>query len=144
MNEGRSMNIRTVITHHLVKGEDLNHHGTLFAARGAEWFVEAGFISAAACVPPEQIVMVRINSMDFVRPVRPGEVLCLKSAVVLTGRTSLISHISADVGGEPVLDGFITFVNIGKDARPVPHGITILPETEEEKELQRKAGELRK
>ena len=31
----------------LVKGEDLNHHGTLYAGRTAEWFVEAGFIAAA-------------------------------------------------------------------------------------------------
>lgn len=28
-------------TTHLVKSEDLNHHGTLFAARTASWFVEA-------------------------------------------------------------------------------------------------------
>ena len=32
----------------LVKSEDLNHHGTLFAGRSAEWFVEAGFIAAGA------------------------------------------------------------------------------------------------
>ena len=35
-------------TSRLVKSEDLNHHGTLFAGRTAEWFVEAGFVSAAA------------------------------------------------------------------------------------------------
>lgn len=33
---------------HLVKSEDLNHHGTLFAGRTAEWLVEAGFVTAAA------------------------------------------------------------------------------------------------
>ena len=32
---------------HLVKSEDLNHHGTLFAARTASWFVESAFIAAA-------------------------------------------------------------------------------------------------
>ena len=35
-------------TLHLVKQEDLNHHGTLFAARAAAWVVESGF-AAAAC-----------------------------------------------------------------------------------------------
>ena len=30
---------------HLIKSEDLNHHGTLFAGRTAEWLVEA----AAGC-----------------------------------------------------------------------------------------------
>ena len=29
-------------TYHLVKSEDLNHHGTLYAGRNAEWFVESG------------------------------------------------------------------------------------------------------
>ena len=33
-------------TSHLVKQEDLNHHGTLFAARAAAWFVEAAFVAA--------------------------------------------------------------------------------------------------
>ena len=28
---------------HLVKSEDLNHHGTLFAGRTAEWLVERRF-----------------------------------------------------------------------------------------------------
>lgn len=31
----------------LVKSEDLNHHGTLFAGRMSEWFVEACSISGA-------------------------------------------------------------------------------------------------
>ncbi|MEL7655970.1 MAG: acyl-CoA thioesterase, partial [Bacillota bacterium] len=33
---------------HLVKSEDLNHHGTLFAGRSAEWLVEAAFVAAAS------------------------------------------------------------------------------------------------
>ena len=32
------MNIKTYVIHRHVKGQDLNHHGTLFAGRGAEWF----------------------------------------------------------------------------------------------------------
>ena len=42
---GRLMEIRIYRTYHLVKSEDLNHHGTLYAGRNAEWFVEAGFIA---------------------------------------------------------------------------------------------------
>ncbi|MFB3926434.1 MAG: acyl-CoA thioesterase, partial [Syntrophales bacterium] len=40
--------MKTYIIHRQVKGQDLNHHGTLFAGRGAEWFVEAGLIAAAS------------------------------------------------------------------------------------------------
>ena len=32
---------------HLVRPEDLNHHGTLFAGQTAKWLVEAGVIAAA-------------------------------------------------------------------------------------------------
>lgn len=138
------MKIRKMITHHLVKGEDLNHHGTLFAARMAEWFVEAGFISAAACVPAKQIVLVKINSMDFVRPVKPGEILRMESAVVSAGRTSLVSHITASVDGVPAVFGFITFVNVDEAGKPMPHGVEITPETEEERKLQKEAGSFAK
>ena len=36
------MRFQTLVTNRFVKGEDLNHHGTLFAGRAAEWFVESG------------------------------------------------------------------------------------------------------
>ena len=49
------MNMETLTIYHLVKSEDLNHHGTLFAGRGAEWLVEAGFIAAANLLPPQFI-----------------------------------------------------------------------------------------
>ena len=51
----------------LVKSEDLNHHGTLFAGRGgAEWFVEACFICGAKSYgKPENIVWVNIHGLTF-------------------------------------------------------------------------------
>ncbi|PKN68485.1 MAG: acyl-CoA thioesterase, partial [Deltaproteobacteria bacterium HGW-Deltaproteobacteria-10] len=42
------MQLKTHIINHMVKGDDLNHHGTLFAGKTAMWFVEAGFIAAAS------------------------------------------------------------------------------------------------
>ena len=45
------MKMETLTIHHLVKGEDLNHHRTLYAGRGAEWLVEAGFIAASNLIP---------------------------------------------------------------------------------------------
>jgi len=49
----------------LVKSEDLNHHGTLFAGRTAEWFVESGFIAAASILDPKTIVCLKIHGMYF-------------------------------------------------------------------------------
>ena len=43
----------------LVKSNDLNHHGTLFAGRTAEWFVESGFIAAAGVLDPKNLVCLK-------------------------------------------------------------------------------------
>lgn len=50
----------------LVKSEDLNHHGTLFAGRTAEWFVEAAFIAAASLAGnPENVVCINIHGLEL-------------------------------------------------------------------------------
>jgi acyl-CoA hydrolase len=120
----------------LVKNEDLNHHGTLYAGRSAEWFVEAGFIAAAGMTRPENIVCLKIHGMTFTRPVKPGEVVNFESRIILAGRTSLHAHVCMLAQGEFVMDGFITFVNVGNDGQALPHGITISPGSDGEKALQ--------
>ncbi len=126
----------------MVKGEDLNHHRTLFAGRGAEWLVEAGFIAAADILNPEFILCLKIHGMQFRRPVRPGEVVRFVSSVVLAGRSSLVAYIRADVKGQLTVDGFITFVYVDENGKPRPHGLVIEAETPEEIELQEQARRL--
>ena len=124
------------ITNRLVKNEDLNHHGTLYAGRSAEWFVEAGFIAAAGLTRPEDIVCLKIHGMTFRRPVRGGDVVTFESRIILAGRTSLHAHVRMQAKGEPVMDGFITFVHVDREGRARPHGIVITPSTEAELALQ--------
>lgn len=128
--------------HHLVKSEDLNHHRTLYAGRGAEWLVEAGFIAASNLLPPEYVLCLKIHGMMFTRPVKPGEVVRFDSKIVLTGRSRLVAYIRATTKGELTVDGFITFVYVDDQGKSRPHGISIEAETEEEIELQRLASEL--
>ena len=59
------MDVKTFTNYHLVKSEDLNHHGTLYAGRCAEWFVESGFIAAATLTRPENIVCLKIHGMTL-------------------------------------------------------------------------------
>ena len=120
------------ITNRLVKNEDLNHHGTLYAGRSAEWFVEAGFIAAAGLTRPEDIVCLKIHGMTFLRPVRGGDVVSFESRIILAGRTSLHAHVLMRAKGESVMDGFITFVHVDREGRARPHGIVITPATEAE------------
>ena len=125
----------------LVKSEDLNHHGTLFAGRSAEWFVEAGFIAAASVLPAGNIVCLKIHGMTFNFPVYPGEIACFESKIVHTGRTSLVAYIRLRLRDreKPVLDGFITFVHVNAEGKPQPHGLSFEPETEEDRQLNQQA-----
>ena len=129
------MSTAVYTTYHLVKGEDLNHHGTLYAGRTAEWFVESGFIAAASLTKPENIVCLKIHGMTFTAPVPPGSLARFDSRVVLTGRSRIVVNIKLSVKEVDVVKGFITFINVDKDTNPLPHGVTIIPETAEEKEL---------
>ena len=126
------MAFKKVTTHHFVKSEDLNHHGTLFAGRNAEWFVESGLMSAARHLPVENIVCVKIHGMNFSRPIHLGETVRYVSRVVSSGKTSVVSYIEVAVDDSQVLEGFITFVNVDANGKSQPHGLDIQPEGEEE------------
>jgi acyl-CoA hydrolase len=129
----------TNISNHLVKSEDLNHHGTLYAGRSAEWFVEAGFIAAARLKSPESIVCLKIHGMTFSRPVRCGEIATYTSKIIYAGKTSLVAFVEMFAKGELVVKGFITFIHVDGDSNPVNHGITIDAITDADKELQKAA-----
>jgi acyl-CoA hydrolase len=138
------MSMKYFVTHRLVKGEDLNHHGTLFAGRSAEWFVESGFIAAAATTEPEHVVCLKIHGMCFNRPVHKGEVIRFESAIVLTGRSRIITHVQMKGIQEDdvIVDGFLTFVYVDDSGKSTPHNITVIPETDEEEAIQEKARNL--
>lgn len=135
-----------VSTIRFVKSEDLNHHGTLFAGRTAEWFVESGFVAAATLVDPKGVVCLKVHGMLFTKPVKPGEILSFLSKIVYAGKSSLVAYIKVVKHGtyELLVDGFITFIYVDGSTKAVPHNIVINPETEEDKELFKMASELKK
>ncbi|MEA4812333.1 MAG: acyl-CoA thioesterase [Anaerolineaceae bacterium] len=133
------MKIERFVINHLVKGEDLNHHGTLFAGRGAEWFVEAGFVSAANYLPAKYILCMKIHGMAFKKPVFPGEVIRFSSALVWTGKSRLISHVNATVKGQVAVEGFMTFVYVDDAGKTRPHQMRFEASNPEEEELQKQA-----
>ncbi len=137
------MEIIPIITHHFVKSEDLNHHGTLYAGRTAEWFVEAGLMAAAVYLPPENIVCVKIHGMTFTRPIRLGETVKFISKVVYAGRTSLTANIRIEMQNKEILNGFITFVNVDSEGKSFPHGLEMDAVSAEDIALQEQARKLR-
>ena len=133
------MDVVTHATYHLVKSEDLNHHGTLYAGRTAEWFVESGFIAAASITKPENIVCLKVHGMLFSRPVQRGEIVRFDSKIVLSGRSKLVAYVVIRANEESVVEGFITFVHVGPDGKSTPHGLEITPTSPEDLELQERA-----
>lgn len=122
----------------LIKMEELNHHGTLFAGRTAEIFVESGFTAASLEVKnPDQIVLVKIHSMTFNEPIQRGDVIKMESQIVRLGNTSLTAHItiSSSAKNTTPVEGFITFVNVDESGKKIPHNL-VLDETKNSRELE--------
>jgi len=136
------MNIQTFTNYHLVKNEDLNHHGTLYAGRTAEWFVESGFIAAASLSDPAHTVCLQIHGMVFKRPVQRGDIACFTSRVIYTGTSKLVTHIEMSADDKVVVEGFITFVHVDLEGKTSPHGVQVIPVTPEEQELHQRARDL--
>ena len=140
------MKLKVHIINHLVKGDDLNHHGTLFAGKTAMWFVEAGFIAAASLTKPESIVCLNIHGMLFMKPIHNGSIIRFESKVILAGNTRLVSYIKVvdNSNDDFLVDGFITFVHVDKNAERIAHGIVINPTEPDDLALQKKAKNLQR
>lgn len=120
--------METLSMSRLVKSEDLNHHGTLFAGRMSEWFVEGAFIAAASSIGnPKNIVCKKLHGLSFNAPVKKGEIISLKTKVVLVGKTSLTVYgfVTKLNDTKILVDGFITFVNVDENGNKMPHNLTI-------------------
>jgi acyl-CoA hydrolase len=136
------MEPKEYISCRLVKGEDLNHHGTLFAGRSASWFVEAGFIAAAGATRPENVVCAKIHGMSFTKPARSGHIVVYVGKIIDVGTSRLIAHVKVLEEGstQPIVEGFLTFVHVDMEGRPTPHGISeITTVTEEDRLLKERA-----
>lgn len=129
----------THVVTRLVKSEDLNHHGTLFAGRNAAWFVEAGFIAAAGLTSPANILCVNIHGLVFKNPVPSGSIIRYESRIVKAGRTSFLAYIQVFLQNEAKLlvDGFLTFVHVDRQGRPAPHGVVIPEHPDDLRVLER-------
>lgn len=123
---------------HLVKSEDLNHHGTLFAAKAAAWLVEAGF-AAAACEHgnTDEIVLRCLNTMSFQEPIQKGSVVRFTSRVVYAGSTSLRVAVEAGdaMNDRKAIRGTLTFVTIDEATGVKKSHQVRLDDTEDETEL---------
>lgn len=129
--------MKDYVNSRLVKSEELNHHGTLFAGRTAEWFVESAFIAAASTIGnPKNVVCLNIHGLLFRHPVNKGEIVKFTSKVVHLGKTSIVVYtkMETEIAKTMPVDGFITFISVDENGNKAPHGLS-LDEVQDEEEL---------
>ncbi len=120
--------LKEITISRLVKSEDLNHHGTLFAGRMAEWLVEASFIAAARLAGrPEDVVCVQIHGMTFGKPAARGDLIEIRTNVAYLGGKSITVHaaVHANEDTAPAVSGMATFVTVDRGGKPYAHGLTL-------------------
>ncbi|MBI4247246.1 MAG: hypothetical protein HY614_08665 [Candidatus Rokubacteria bacterium] len=114
--------------------------GQIHGGRMMEWITEAGTM-AAARVARSTVVLGAMDDIDFLHPVRVGEIAILKAQVEYVGRTSL--EVGVRVWAENVttgarsvtLNSHLVFVSLGEDARPRAVGRAIEPQDAAEQAL---------
>lgn len=131
----------------LIKSEDLNHHGTLFAGRLAEWFVESCFITASnEYNHPENLVCLKIHELKFTKPISKGSIIKIQSKIVKAGTTSInvYGKVTKNNSDEILVDGFVTFVCVDKEGKKMLHNLKIEEsKTQEDIEILKKFDHMR-
>lgn len=121
----------------LIKSEDLNHHGTLFAGRMAEWFVEGTFIAASRMFgDPNNVVCVKLHGLKFGTPANKGDIIELETKVVVVGNTSITVYgkVTRNESSSILVDGFTTFVCVDENGKKMLHNLA-KPEASTEEEI---------
>jgi acyl-CoA hydrolase len=106
--------------------------GQIHGGRMMEWITQAGTM-AAARVARGTVVLGAMDDIDFLHPVKVGEIAILRAQVEYVGRSSL--EVGVRVWSEHVqsgrravtLNSHLVFVSVGDDARPRPVAEKIEP-----------------
>jgi len=138
----------TVETVRWVFPEHAGAPGQIHGGRMMQWIAEAGTL-AAARVAGGTVVLGAMDDIDFLHPVKVGQIAVLRAQVEDVGRSSL--EVGVRVWAETVATGeravtlssHLVFVALGEDGRPRPVGRRIEPATPEEAALVAAARERR-
>jgi len=114
--------------------------GQIHGGRMMQWIAHAGTM-AAARVAHGTVVLGAMDDIDFLHPVKVGQIAILRAQVEYVGTSSL--EVGVRVWGEHVatgertvtLNSHLVFVSVDEDAKPRPVGARITPGNAEEAAL---------
>jgi len=106
--------------------------GQIHGGRMMQWITQAGTM-AAGRVARGTVVLGAMDDIDFLHPVKVGQIAILKAQVEYVGTSSL--EVGVRVWGEDVatgersvtLNSHLVFVSVHDDAKPRPVGARIQP-----------------
>ncbi|OYU40875.1 MAG: acyl-CoA thioesterase [Pseudorhodobacter sp. PARRP1] len=109
----------------LTMPRDVNNNGDIFGGWVlSQMDMAAGIVASARA--HGRVATVAIDAMQFIRPVKVGDVLCIYVSIAREGRTSMGLQIEAWVlrnrqeQREKVTHGLFTFVAIDDAGKPRP------------------------
>src|SRR5919108_3907202 len=114
--------------------------GQIHGGRMMQWITQAGTM-AAARVATGTVVLGAMDDIDFLHPVKVGEIAILRARVEYIGTSSLEVGVrvwaeNVSTGARAVtLNSHLVFVNVDEQARPRPVGAKIEPRDATEEAL---------
>ncbi|MFD0587069.1 acyl-CoA thioesterase [Paenibacillus sp. GCM10027627] len=118
---------------------DTNHYDTMFGGKLMEYMDKVAAIAAMRHAR-SRVVTASTDSLDFLAPIRVGEVIEVEAFVTWTHRSSMEIYVSVTsenlyTGNRAVMvTAFFTFVALDENGKPSPVP-AVLPESELEREL---------
>ena len=120
---------------------DSNPLGNLLGGRVMHW-IDLAAAMAAMRHAGQVAVTASMDRVEFLSPIKVGQVVHLTARLTWVGRTSM--EVRVDVDSEDMVSGdrhetstaYLTFVAIGPDGRPVPVPELIVSSPEEVEEFQ--------
>jgi len=114
--------------------------GQIHGGRMMQWITQAGTM-AAARVAHGTVVLGAMDDIDFLHPVKVGQIAILRAQVEYVGTSSL--EVGVRVWGEDVatgrrtvtLNSHLVFVHVDEDAKPQPIAARIEPRDPAERAL---------
>jgi acyl-CoA hydrolase len=127
----------TISTTRLVKGEDLNHHLTLYGGRCVEWAVQLAYIAAQNCFDDSRpIVFMSIRSLSMRSPAKLGDILELTGRVDYLGESTIGVRVDGrklqpKCDPRPVVTGTFLLCTVDQEGKAVAHELPPLPSRSE-------------
>ncbi len=114
-----------LIGKHLCMRKDIGIHGNLFGGNMCAFIDEYAAIYATEVCDSDRIVTVKIDTLEFKKPVKEGDIICFYGETIKIGTSSITIKMKVvrkqrNNTIETVCETQIVFVNIDENGNPSP------------------------